>query len=131
MAAGLDLTGLVLPGTVEERFRSDDGRRAEYVLQPLERGFGITLGNSLRRVLLSSLQGASICAVRIDGALHEFTAIPDVVEDVTDIILALKDVLLKSHANEPRVLKVDVSAPEKEERVVTARDLSDRFFTVR
>ena len=95
----------------------------KFFAEPLERGFGITLGNALRRVLLSSLQGASICAVRIDGALHEFTAIPDVTEDVTDIILALKDVLLKTHANEPRVLKIDVQAPEKEEMEVRARDL--------
>lgn len=95
----------------------------KFFAEPLERGFGITLGNALRRVLLSSLQGASICAVRIDGALHEFTAISDVTEDVTDIILALKDVLLKSHANEPRVLKIDVQAPEKAELEVTAKDL--------
>lgn len=95
----------------------------KFFAEPLERGFGITLGNALRRVLLSSLQGASICAVRIDGAMHEFTAIPDVTEDVTDIILSLKDVLLKTHANEPRVLRVDVQAPEKEELHVLARDL--------
>ncbi len=95
----------------------------KFFAEPLERGFGITLGNALRRVLLSSLQGASICAVRIDGALHEFTAIPDVTEDVTDIILALKDVLLKTHANEPRVLKIDVQAPEKSELAVVAKDL--------
>ncbi len=91
--------------------------------EPLERGFGITLGNALRRVLLSSLQGAGICAVRIDGALHEFTAIPDVTEDVTDIILALKEVLVKTHVHEPRVLKVDVRAPEKNELIVCAKDL--------
>ena len=99
------------------------GRHGKFFAEPLERGFGITLGNALRRVLLSSLQGSSICAVRLEGALHEFTAIPDVSEDVTDIILALKDVLLKSHSSEPRVLKVDVQAPEKEELQVCARDL--------
>lgn len=95
----------------------------KFFAEPLERGFGITLGNALRRVLLSSLQGAAICAVRIDGALHEFTAIPDVTEDVTDIILSLKEVLIKTHANEPRVLKIDVRAPEKEELVVLAKHL--------
>lgn len=95
----------------------------KFFAEPLERGFGITLGNSLRRVLLSSLQGAAISAVRIDGALHEFTSIPDVTEDVTDIILSLKDVLVKTHATEPRVLKIDVQAPEKEELEVTAKDL--------
>lgn len=97
-------------------------RYGKFFAEPLERGFGITLGNSLRRILLSSLQGAAICAVRIDGALHEFTAIPDVTEDVTDVILALKDVLVKTHANEPRVLKIDVRAPEREELIVTAKD---------
>ena len=66
----------------------------KFYAEPLERGFGITLGNSLRRVLLSSLQGTAVCAVRIDGALHEFTSIADITEDVTDIILNLKDVLL-------------------------------------
>jgi DNA-directed RNA polymerase subunit alpha len=95
----------------------------KFFAEPLERGFGVTLGNALRRVLLSSLQGASICAVRIDGALHEFTAIPDVREDVADIILSLKEVLLRTHANEPRVLKIDVRAPEKSELRVCARDL--------
>ncbi len=95
----------------------------KFFAEPLERGVGITLGNALRRILLSSLQGAAICAVRIDGSLHEFTAIPDVTEDVTDIILALKDVLAKTHANEPRVLKVDVEAPEKSEIEVKAKDL--------
>ena len=62
---------------------------AKFVCEPLERGFGITVGNSLRRVLLSSLQGAAITAVRMEGALHEFTTVPDVVEDVSDIILNL------------------------------------------
>jgi DNA-directed RNA polymerase subunit alpha len=98
-------------------------RYGKFLAEPLERGFGITLGNSLRRVLLSSLQGAAICAVRLEGALHEFTAIPDVVEDVTDMILALKEVQLKTHANEPRVLKIDVKAPDKTEYQVTAKDL--------
>lgn len=96
----------------------------KFYAEPLERGFGITLGNSLRRVLLSSLQGAAICAVRIDGALHEFTAIPDVAEDVTDIILSLKEVRLKTQANEPRVLKIDVKAPADAELEVKAKDLT-------
>jgi DNA-directed RNA polymerase subunit alpha len=98
-------------------------RYGRFYAEPLERGFGITLGNSLRRVLLSSLQGAAICAVRIEGALHEFTAIADVTEDVADIILALKEVELSSHSNEPRVLKIDAEAPETESFQVTAKDL--------
>src|SRR5260370_15417829 len=68
----------------------------KFTCEPLERGFGITIGNSLRRILLSSLQGAAITALRIDGALHEFTTVGDVVEDVTDVILNLKEVVLKA-----------------------------------
>jgi len=73
-----------------------------FVVEPLERGFGITLGNSLRRVLLSSLQGASVSAVRIEGVLHEFSTLPGVIEDVTEIILNLKQVRLKLHGDGPK-----------------------------
>src|ERR1700722_17491406 len=79
----------------------------KFTCETLERGYGITLGNSLRRILLSSLQGAAITAVKIEGALHEFTTIGDVVEDVTDIILNLKEVLLKSVDSKPRVLRLE------------------------
>src|SRR5271165_1757070 len=68
----------------------------KFTAEPLERGYGITVGNSLRRILLSSLQGASITAIRVEGALHEFTTVPDVVEDVTEIVLNLKEVVLKA-----------------------------------
>lgn len=87
--------------------------------EPLERGFGITLGNSLRRVLLSSLQGAAITAVRFDLVSHEFTSIPDVVEDVTDIILNLKEVILR--INEPKKinLRIDIEGPAE----VRAKDI--------
>lgn len=87
--------------------------------EPLERGFGITLGNSLRRVLLSSLQGTAIIAVKFDDASHEFTSIPDVVEDVTDIILNLKEVILKIHEPKEIALRVDVEGP----CAVTAKDI--------
>src|SRR4030095_9685529 len=79
----------------------------KFECEPLERGFGITLGNSLRRILLSSLQGAAITAVKIEGALHEFTTLADVVEDVTDIILNLKEVLVRMHDAKLRVLRID------------------------
>jgi DNA-directed RNA polymerase subunit alpha len=95
----------------------------KFYAEPLERGFGITLGNSLRRVLLSSLQGTAVCAVRIDGALHEFTSIADITEDVTDIILNLKDVLLDTLASEPRVMRIEVAADDTD-RVVTAADIT-------
>ena len=79
--------------------------------EPLERGYGITLGNSLRRVLLSSLQGAAATAIRVDGALHEFTTIGDVVEDVTDIILNLKEVVFKSATAKTYQVRIDKEGP--------------------
>ena len=84
---------------------------AKFVCEPLERGFGITLGNALRRVLLSSLQGAAITAVKIDGALHEFTSVPDVVEDVTDIVLNMKEVVVRAHSPKTHVLRIDKEGP--------------------
>src|SRR6478672_7320317 len=84
---------------------------AKFVCEPLERGFGITVGNSLRRVLLSSLQGAAITAIRVDGALHEFTTIPDVVEDVTDIIMNLKEVVLKAATPKTYTVRIDKEGP--------------------
>lgn len=90
----------------------------KFIVTPLERGYGVTLGNSLRRILLSSLPGAAITAVKIEGVRHEFTAIPGVVEDVTDIILNLKGVILKSHTDEPQIIRIDVSG----EGEVTAGD---------
>jgi DNA-directed RNA polymerase subunit alpha len=82
-----------------------------FVCEPLERGFGITLGNSLRRVLLSSLQGAAITAVKIDGALHEFTSVPDVVEDVTTIILNLKEVVVRAHSPRTHIVRIEKDGP--------------------
>ena len=79
-------------------------RYSKFVIEPLERGFGTTLGNSLRRVLLSSIQGAAIKAVRINGVLQEVSHIPGVVEDVTDIILNLKGLRVKNHRNGPVTL---------------------------
>ena len=84
---------------------------AKFVCEPLERGYGITIGNSLRRILLSSLPGSAITSVKIDGVLHEFTTIPDVVEDVSDIILNLKMVRLKLDKNEEKVLRINVKGP--------------------
>jgi len=106
---------------------SDEGLRGDarkltygkFTCEPLERGYGITLGNSLRRVLLSSLQGAAITTIRIDGALHEFTTIPGVVEDVTDIILNVKALLLQMDDATPRTLRLD----KQGEGEVTAADI--------
>lgn len=92
---------------------------AKFVVEPLEKGLGITLGNSLRRVLLSSLPGAAVTSVKIDGVLHEFSTIPGVVEDVTDIILNLKMLALKVHSDEPQVIYLEASG----EGEVTAGDI--------
>ena len=91
----------------------------EFSAQPLERGFGITFGNALRRILLSSIQGAAIVSVRIDGVLHEFSTVPGVKEDVTDIILNLKGVRLKLHQDGPRMVYLDAT----KEGIVTAGDI--------
>src|ERR671926_1426663 len=77
---------------------------AKFVAEPFEAGYGHTIGNSLRRVLLSSLEGAAITSIKVDGAMHEFTTVDGVVEDVTDIILNLKKVLLKAHTRDPQLL---------------------------
>ena len=84
---------------------------AKFVVEPLERGYGITLGNSLRRVLLSSLPGAAVTSVKIEGVLHEFSTVPGVVEDVTDIILNLKTLVLKTHDEEPQIVRVEAAGP--------------------
>jgi DNA-directed RNA polymerase subunit alpha len=94
-----------------EPIDEEQGNRQRFALGPLDPGFGYTLGNSLRRTLLSSIPGASITQVRFDDALHEFDTIPGVVEDVTDVILNLKDIVLVSHSDEPVTLRLDVRGP--------------------
>ncbi|WP_415061877.1 DNA-directed RNA polymerase subunit alpha [Bdellovibrio sp.] len=92
---------------------------AKFIIRPLERGFGVTLGNSLRRILLSSMMGSAITAVKFEGVLHEFTTIPDVLEDVTDIILNLKEVRFKQYTSDSVTLKISKKGPGK----VTAADI--------
>src|SRR5438105_5385389 len=91
----------------------------KFSCEPLERGFGITLGNGLRRVLLSSLQGAAVTSLKIEGALHEFTSLPNVVEDVTDIILNVKEVVVRASDNKPRTVRLEKDG----EGPVTAGDI--------
>ncbi len=91
----------------------------KFYAQPFERGFGTTIGNALRRVLLSSIEGAAITAVKIEGVLHEFSSLPGVVEDVTDIILNLKQIPIKMHTTEEKLLTLDVTRKGK----VTAADM--------
>lgn len=97
----------------------DANNYAKFVCEPLERGYGVTIGNSLRRILLSSLPGCAITSVKIDGVLHEFSTIPNVVEDVPEIIVNLKNVRIKSYDNEEKMLRIDF----KEEGEVTAADI--------
>lgn len=97
----------------------EDSHFGKFELEPLERGFGITIGNALRRVMLSSMPGSAIVAVRIDGVMHEFQTIEGVIEDVTAIILNLKGVVLKNNTNEIKTAHLSVS----EEREVTAADI--------
>ena len=99
---------LVIQRPTIEAVRDADGNRQQFSVGPLEPGFGHTLGNSLRRTLLSSIPGAAITQIKFDDALHEFSTIEGVVEDVTDIVLSLKDVELRCHSDEPVTLRVDV-----------------------
>ena len=99
-----------------ETLREDYGR---FMVRPLERGYGVTLGNSLRRILLSSMMGSAVSAVKFDGVLHEFSTITDVMEDVTDIILNLKQLRFKQFSPEPQTLRITKNGPGP----VTARDI--------
>jgi DNA-directed RNA polymerase subunit alpha len=121
---------LIKPRRIERHPSSTDNY-GKFVARPLERGFGITVGNSLRRVLLSSLQGSAITWIRIDGVLHEFSSIPGVVEDVTDIVLNCKGVLLMTECTEPVTGRIEASGRSGETVVVRAGDLEfDRDVTV-
>ncbi len=98
---------------------SEDGTHGTFIVEPLERGYGITLGNSLRRVLLSSLPGVAVTNIKIDGVLHEFSTIPGVTEDVTEIVLNVKGITAKLHCTGPKTVVIDVTG----ERNVTAGDI--------
>jgi DNA-directed RNA polymerase subunit alpha len=111
---------LIIQRPTVEQLDDGESRRGKFAIGPLEPGFGHTIGNSLRRTLLSSVPGAAITAVRFDDALHEFDTLPGVVEDVTDIILNLKDIVLTSESDEPVTLRLDARGPGD----VTAADIS-------
>ena len=100
---------------------SDDNKYGKFVVEPLERGYGITLGNSLRRIMLSSLPGTAVSQVKIKGVLHEFSSLPCVKEDVTEIVMNIKDLCIKNNSttNEPKVAYIDASG----DKVVTAGDI--------
>jgi DNA-directed RNA polymerase subunit alpha len=90
---------------------SDGSIYGKFIIEPLERGYGTTLGNSLRRVLLSSMEGAAVTSVRIEGVTHEYTTMPGVMEDITDILLNLKGLVLKCDSHDPQSLRIDVDKP--------------------
>jgi DNA-directed RNA polymerase subunit alpha len=111
---------LIRPRSLESDREEGSQTYGRFACEPLERGFGTTLGNALRRVLLSSLQGAAITSVKVNGVLHEFSTIPGVMEDMSDVILNLKEVRLRLHAEGPKVLRVH----KKGEGTLTAGDLA-------
>ncbi len=111
---------LIKPSKLDVQPGNDARRLATVVAEPLERGFGMTLGNALRRVLLSSLQGAAVTAIQIDGVLHEFSSIPGVREDVIDIVLNIKDIAIKMQADQAKRLTLRKHGPG----VVTAGDIA-------
>ncbi|RYH08953.1 DNA-directed RNA polymerase subunit alpha [Tropicimonas sp. IMCC6043] len=112
---------LIKPTQLEVKPGADASRKATLVAEPLERGFGLTLGNALRRVLLSSLQGAAITSVQIDNVLHEFSSVAGVREDVTDIVLNLKGVAIAMDVDGPKRLSIAAKGPG----IVTAGDISE------
>ena len=108
------------PNSLDVKDGADKKRKATFVAEPLERGFGLTLGNALRRVLLSSLQGAAITSIRIENVLHEFSSLAGVREDVTDIVLNVKQIALKMEGEGPKRLQLSVTGPAD----VTAGDIA-------
>lgn len=104
---------------LENKTGADGSIYGKFVIEPLEKGYGTTLGNAVRRVLLSSLDGSAVTAVRIEGITHEFTTVPGVVEDVIDIMLNLKGLVVKTFSNEPQYLHLDIDRSG----AVTGRDI--------
>jgi DNA-directed RNA polymerase subunit alpha len=102
---------LIKPGKLDVKQGHDPRRFGNIVAEPLERGYGVTLGNSLRRILLSSLQGAAVVSIQIEGVLHEFSSIPGVREDVTDVVLNIKSLALRMHAEGPKRMQLKASGP--------------------
>ena len=113
---------LIKPRRLERDAKSNE-TYGKFVIRPLERGFGITIGNAIRRILLSSLQGAAITTVKVEGVLHEFSAIPGVVEDVTDIVLNLKGVRIRMNSSEPIKARIDREGAPGQTVLVTAADI--------
>lgn len=115
----MDFKSVILPSRIECEEETHSDRYGKFIVEPLERGYGITLGNSLRRVLLSSIRGSALRSVKIAGVLQEVSSLPGVVEDVTDIILNLSNIVFKMHRADPVTLTLSVSGPG----AVTAADI--------
>ena len=118
----ISLKDLIKPRSVG--VEGGDDRYGKFVAEPLERGFGVTIGNSLRRILLSSLQGAAITSLKVDGVMHEFSTIPSVVEDVTEIVLNLKEVVLRLDEKEEAHLRISATGPCKVNAGMLTGDIS-------
>jgi DNA-directed RNA polymerase subunit alpha len=114
------MTTVEAPQGAQIEVRERRENYAKFVIEPLERGFGITLGNALRRVLLSSIPGAAVTYVKIDGVLHEFSTMPGITEDTTDLLLNLKGLPIKLNSEDPKVLSLTVAGPKE----VTAGDIA-------
>src|SRR5436190_2098028 len=114
------------PNSLEKKATGDARRKATFVAEPLERGFGLTLGNSLRRVLLSSLQGAAVTSIKIEGVLHDFSSLAGVREDVTDMVLNVKQVALRMEGEGPKRLQLSPTGPVE----VTAGQIAETGGTI-
>ena len=119
---------LIKPSKLDVQI-SDDLTHAKIIAEPLEKGYGLTLGNSLRRILLSSIRGAAVTSIQIDGVLHEFTSIKGVREDVTDIVLNVKSLALKSNSEGTKKLVLDAKGPGSG-RETALRALQARGFKI-
>src|SRR6202795_4433568 len=118
--------GLELPSRVSSDRETLTDTYGKFFAEPFERGFGMTVGNSLRRVLLSSLEGSAVTSVKIQGVMHEITTIPGVVEDVTDIILNIKSLVVKNASDQPQFIRID----RHEQGVVTASSVNTEGSSV-
>lgn len=116
---GIALRSFEIPKKLDCDDESLTENYGKFVAEPFERGYGVTIGNSLRRVLLSSLEGAAVTSIKIEGVSHEFTTIPGVAEDVTEIVLNVKNLVLRSHTRQPKTIRIEVD----EKRAITAKDI--------
>ena len=116
---GIALRSFEIPKKLECDEDSLTNEYGKFVAEPFERGYGVTIGNSLRRVLLSSLEGAAVTSIKIDGVAHEFGTLPGVVEDVTEIVLNIKNLVLRSHTRAPKTLRISVDSKQE----ITGKDI--------